>query len=346
VPGSVQTYVEATLSGPEGRAAWQALFAEVRDRQLIAPSAARTLCKLAILSALLCAALALAWLADSWPASAAAWLALALLLAQFAFVGHDAGHGSSARGPAANRAVGQLAMTLVTGLAFDEWIARHREHHRFCQDETRDPDMAVAVVVSLTENACRSKGAVGRFLTRHQALHIWWLALLFGHSQRHLSQAAVLAAPRRWRVDAPMLVLHYALWFGLPCALLEVPWTSALLAYAAPLTLLGPYLAAIFWVNHVGMPLVRDPAAFTFLEHQALTSRTILSPPAWNWLFGGLNFQIEHHLFPQVPSHRLAAVQPLVRRHFDRGRVPYNGVAWSDAVRSILRHLRRVERAA
>jgi len=302
--------------------------------------------RLSIVSVLLAVALAVAWLASSWPERALAWAGLALLLVQFAFIGHDAGHGSIARGPALNGALGQLAMTLVTGLAFDEWIGRHRAHHRFCQDETRDPDMDVAAVASLTEEACRQKDAFGRFMTRHQALHLWLLAFFFGHSQRHLSQAAVLCAPRRYPIDAAMLGAHFALWFGLPCGLLGVSLSEAFLAYAVPLTLLGPYLAAIFWVNHIGMPLVRDIEEFSFFEHQALTSRTILNPRRWNWLFGGLNFQIEHHLFPQVPSHRLAAVQPIVREEFARRGIPYNGTTWYEAVRMVAAHFGRVARSA
>jgi fatty acid desaturase len=112
-----------------------------------------------------------------------------------------------------------------------------------------------------------------------------------------------------------------------------------------PLTLLGPYLAAIFWVNHVGMPLIGKPESFSFFEHQYVTSRTIVNPPAWNWLFGGLNFQIEHHLFPGVPSHRLPAAQAIVRAHFGRNRIEYHGVSWSSAVGSISRHLHRIARA-
>jgi fatty acid desaturase len=119
-----------------------------------------------------------------------------------------------------------------------------------------------------------------------------------------------------------------------------------LLAYAIPLTLLGPYLAAIFWVNHVGMPLVRKVESFSFFEHQVVTSRTIVNPPGWNWVFGGLNFQIEHHLFPQVPSCRLPAVQAIVRVHFERNRIAYNGMPWREAVLGIARHLRQVARTA
>ena len=341
----MQGYAEATLTDQEGRALWLSMFHEVRAQRLMAPSLPGACVKLVLLAVLLAAALWLSWFETSWSGLAVAYAALALLLAQFAFIGHDAGHGSIGRTPAANRAFGQLAMTLVTGLAFDEWIARHRTHHQFCQDEARDPDMAVAFVVSLTQASKQGKGALGRWLTRTQAIHVWLLSFLFGHSQRHLSQAAVLTNLRRHRLDAAVLLLHFALWFGVPCLLLEVPVTNALLAYVIPLTLLGPYLAAIFWVNHIGMPLIRNVDTFSFFEHQVVTSRTITNPPAWDWLFGGLNFQIEHHLFPQVPSIRLAAVQAIVRKHFDQHRIAYHGVPWREAVRSIAAHLRLVARA-
>ena len=342
----MQAYTEPRLTHAEGRAQWLALFEEVKRQRLFAPAPSVALAKFALLAALLAASLWLAWFGSSWPTLGAGYAALALLLAQFAFIGHDAGHGGVGRAPAANRAFGQLAMTLVTGLAFDEWIARHRRHHQYCQDESRDPDMAVDFVVSLTAGSRERKGALGRCLTRHQASHIWLLSFLFGHSQRHLSQAAVLASPFRYRLDAALLLAHYALWFGLPCLALDVSPGRALLAYVLPLTLLGPYLAAIFWVNHVGMPLVRDIERFSFFEHQVVTSRTIASPRALDWLFGGLNFQIEHHLFPQVPSARLPAVQAIVRAHFARNGIDYHGVSWGSAVRSIASHLSRVGRAA
>lgn len=341
-----QAYLEPTLTESEGQALWTRLYREVSGRGLTAPSLRPTLARLAALCVPLALALCASWFWPSWPERALAWVALALLLAQFAFIGHDAGHGSIAHAPAVDRTLGQLAMTLVAGLAFNEWIERHRAHHRFCQDETRDPDMDVATVASLTEESLRRKDALGRFMTRHQAAHLWLLALLFGHSQRHLSQIAALLAPRRYWLDAAMLAGHFGLWFAIPCGWLGVSFLDALLAYTAPLTLLGPYLAAIFWVNHVGMPLARNVERFCFFEHQVLTSRTILNPPRWNWLFGGLNFQIEHHLFPKVPSHRLAAVQPIVRGEFARHGIPYNGATWPQALRAVAAHMARVARSA
>jgi fatty acid desaturase len=342
----MQTYAEATLSDQDGRDLWLSMFHDVKFQELTAPSLARALTKLVLLFGLFAGALWLSWHETSWFVLTIAYVALAMLLAQFAFVGHDAGHGSISRNPFVNRIFGQLSMTLFTGLAFDEWIKRHRTHHQFCQDEAKDPDMAVTFAASLTEESARGKTVLGRFMTRHQAVLIWMLSFFFGHSQRHLSQAVVLRNPLLYRVDAIALLAHFALWFGVPCFLLGVPFYAALLTYLLPLTLLGPYLAAIFWVNHIGMPLIRKVESFSFFEHQIVTSRSITNPPAWDWFFGGLNFQIEHHLFPQIPSNRLPEVQTIVQEHFVRHRIEYHGVTWWQAIGLIAVHLRRVAQIA
>lgn len=94
------------------------------------------------------------------------------------------------------------------------------------------------------------------------------------------------------------------------------------------------------------MPLIEKADDFSFFEHQYVTSRSISSSPLWNWFFGGLNFQIEHHLFPQVPSHRLGAVQRIVRKQFEARRITYSEVTWPQAIRSIAVHLRAVTEPA
>ena len=91
----------------------------------------RMLVGLPLLAAVVCEA----WLTSS----AVEWLALALvasvLQAQFAFIGHDASHGSAMAHRFWNRLMGQVAMGIVGGLCFEEWRHRHLLHHKYCQDE-------------------------------------------------------------------------------------------------------------------------------------------------------------------------------------------------------------------
>jgi fatty acid desaturase len=304
----------------------------------------RTLIRLLSLIVLFSTVLFLSWTITFWPGQILSYLALSLLLTQFAFLGHDAGHGALHTKPIANRVFGQFCMTVITGLAFDEWIDRHRAHHRFCQIDGQDPDMDVAHVVALTHAAFSSKSSAGRFLLKFQHVFIWVLSLFFAHSQRHLSQLGVLKNLNRYSLDAVILVLHFSLWLVMPCFLFDVPFSVALLAYIIPLFILGPHFAAIFWVNHIGMPLIQNADDFSFFEHQYITSRSITNPSKWHWLFGGLNFQIEHHLFPQVPSHKLVLVQPIVKQHALRHQLTYNEKTLWQVIRDIANHLHAISR--
>jgi fatty acid desaturase len=302
--------------------------------------------RLLALSAALALCLAFAWRTPSTAYAMLACLPIALVLAQFAFLGHDAGHRALHRSGFWRGVLGQLCMTVVTGMAFEEWFERHSAHHRHCQDEQQDPDMDVSVVVSLTQGALQGRRGIARLCARLQHWHVWLLSLLFAHSQRHTSQWGVLLRPLRFHRDMAVLMLHALLWFGLPCWLLQVEVSRAVLVYGVPLFVLGPYLATIFWLNHIGMPLLRPGAPISFLEHQAATSRTVLSPRTMDWFFGGLNYQIEHHLFPQVPSIRLAQVQPVVQATLKAADVPYNGLGFRESVHAVAAHFRQIARAA
>lgn len=302
--------------------------------------------KLVALSLLLGLCLVFAWLQPGWSALWVGALAICFVLAQFAFLGHDAGHGSIHHSVFWNNTMGHFCMTVVTGLAFTEWYSRHQAHHRHCQDETLDPDMDVSLLVSLTDRSLQSKSPLGRFLTRHQHVHVWFLSLFFAHSQRHLSQWGVLKEPRRFWKDLLPLALHFALWWAVPVAAMGVDPARAVWVYVLPLFFMGPYLAALFWLNHIGMPLVRSDASWSFLEHQALTSRTVLSPKSMDWFFGGLNYQIEHHLYPKVPSFRLRRVQPTVQQRFAHETLAYNGVGFVQAVQHIATHFHQVAQRA
>lgn len=339
----MQTFHTPTLTTEQARSLWQAMQARIAAQGGTSPPLWVWL-RLTALSAGLALCLAFAWRTTAY--ALLSCLPMALLMAQFAFMGHDAGHRALHRNGFWRGVLGQICMTVVTGMAFEEWFARHSAHHRHCQDQQQDPDMDVSLVVSLTEAALQDKQGPSRLLTRWQHRHVWFLSLLFAHSQRHLSQWGALMRPLHYRRDLAVLLLHGLLWFALPCGLLQVDGSRALLVYVAPLFVLGPYLATIFWLNHIGMPLVRAGSDISFLEHQAATSRTVLSPRALDWVFGGLNYQIEHHLFPQVPSRRLAQVQPVVQSSLLAAGLPYNGLGFGASVRAVAGHFRHIARLA
>jgi fatty acid desaturase len=116
------------------------------------------------------------------------------------------------------------------------------------------------------------------------------------------------------------------------------------LAFAAlHQALFGLHLGLAFAPNHKGMEMP-DPKGerWGHLRRQVLTSRNIRGGPLTDWFLGGLNYQIEHHLFPSMPRPNLRLAQPLVRAHCQDVGIPYVETGLVDSYRQALRHLHEV----
>ena len=267
---------------------------------------------------------------------------MSFIISQSGFLAHDALHASISRRKLVNDTFGQLGMTIIGGMGFREWKTRHILHHRYCQLEDRDPDMAVGFVASITRQSYLSKKGISAFFGRYQHYYVWILILLFAHSHRHVSQACVLKDLNRYYIDLIFLIGHYFIWWILPIVFLDVSVLAITMAYFIPGALLGVHFAAVFWVNHVGMPLVTNKDTLTFVEHQVATSRNVRVPKAWDLFFGGLNFQIEHHVLPSCPSIRLRELNKLFRPRIEQVGLPYREMSWPDAFKEVRRHISAV----
>lgn len=338
----MQSLVTARLGKRQGAELLGRIVEAGRQAGLLQPAPVGSAVRLCGYALCVAACLHLAWFSDSIALVGIALLGLSYFTSQLAFLGHGALHGAVSGNRRIDLIFGLVSMTAFGGLGFEEWKKRHREHHLFCQVDGRDPDMAVEFAASLTEDSARRKGKLARALGRFQGTYVWSLALLFGHSQRVLSQLEVLAKPARYRRDLAFLAIHYSLWIGLPLFVLQVPAERVIIAYLVPTTFLGLHLAAVFWVNHVGMPLIADPKAFSIVERQVLTSRNIRVPPIVDPVFGGLNYQIEHHLMPFCPPFRLRKLRSIVRPMLIESGLPYYEMGWGKALHDVGSHFHAI----
>ncbi len=261
---------------------------------------------------------------------------------QLGLIAHDAGHGAVARAGWVNAFAGHLTFTVLNGLGFQTWCVSHHAHHVGCQNESADPDMWVDNLVSLTPRSAEAKTGVGRRLLRYQGFTLWPLALFFGHSLRLQSLGRSYREPLRYRVDALLLPLHYGLWFVLPVAIMGVGWGRALLVYAVTSAAMGLYLAMLFWVNHIGMPVIQAGHDLVFAEQQVIGSRNVCCRAGFDWLFGGLNFQIEHHLAPDCPGPHLRELRAIAHPLCVDAGLPYREEEFRQALASVTRHVRDI----
>jgi len=110
----------------------------------------------------------------------------------------------------------------------------------------------------------------------------------------------------------------------------------------------GLLLAFVFTVNHNGMPVYTPEEAkkFDFYQLQILTGRDVISNPWSDWFTGGLNYQVEHHMFPTLPRHNFYMSQPLVEELCKKHNVPFHKTTLVGGTSEILARLSQLSKAA
>ncbi|MFD7069040.1 fatty acid desaturase family protein [Streptomyces sp. NPDC059913] len=279
-------------------------------------------------------------LGDTW------WtLFLALPLAVFwsrtAFIGHDAGHAQITGDGRAGRAIGLFHANLLLGMNEAWWNDKHVRHHANPNHIDKDPDVAVGALVWTRHQAARRAG-FARWLTRHQARLFFPMLLLEGIALKVSGFQYLRRQPARERLlSALLLVAHLGLYAALLLTVLS-PGKAvafALLHHA----LFGLHLGMAFAPNHKGMEMPDpDGERWGHLQRQVLTSRNVRGSALTDWFLGGLNYQIEHHLFPSMPRPHLRLAQPLVRAHCQALGMPYAETGLVESYRQALRHMHEV----
>ena len=123
---------------------------------------------------------------------------------------------------------------------------------------------------------------------------------------------------------------------------LVLPPGKAVAFLAVELGVFGFYLGSSFAPNHIGMPLVSPRLKLDFLRRQVLMSRNVSGGRFMSILMGGLNYQIEHHLFPSMARPYLRKVQPLVAAYCAAEGVPYTQTSLWQSYRVVIRYLNSV----
>lgn len=262
---------------------------------------------------------------------------LAFLSVHAGFLAHEAGHGAITRNRRAIPWVGQVFNTLLTALCYSYYCHIHRRHHPYCNDRSRDPDMQSGFFSMYAESA-REKTGLGKLISRHQSVLIWMLVCLQPFTLKIDSIRFLRRNLRTTRVDQIVLVLHWAVWLVPPTLVLGLP--AAVLNYAVMSLLIGPYLGVIFLVNHIGTRVVEPDDSLSFLRQELSTTRNLGRSRLHDFLFGGVNNHIEHHLFPSVPTVRLRVARPIVREFCQRHALPYHEMSWWAAARDVTRHFK------
>jgi fatty acid desaturase len=265
---------------------------------------------------------------------------LAFLFMHISFVMHDAGHRQIFRSAAANRALGLILGNLFVGVSYTWWVDKHNRHHRNPNHVDLDPDVDF-VGLAFSKEQAMAKKRPWKLIVKYQAF-LFIPFLLAEHLHLHATSAAHVLRGRTkipWS-EGILLVCHHIACFAIAFSILDTLPAVAFLVCGKALG--GLYAGLVFAPNHKGMLMVDSGSDVSLFRRQVLTSRNVRSGPVNDFLYGGLNYQIEHHLFPFLRQDQLPAAQAIVKPFCRERGIRYHETGIVQSLKEILHHLHEV----
>ena len=311
----------------------------VRDAGLLEKNPRHYAAKFTMNMSLLALSLAVLMLVDGvWPQILNAAL-LAFVVVQLSFIGHDLGHKQVFRSSRNNDIAGLFVSSLV-GINRTWWVEKHNEHHSNPNDLDMDPDIEIPVV-AFSEDQARDTKGVPRLIVRYQAFLFYALLCFEGIVLKYSGIRYMLTNRLKFPIaESIAMAAHIGVYTCL--VFLSLPFWQGLLFIAINQLLIGLYIGSTFAPNHKGMLMLDGKVKLDFLRRQVLTSRNVKSNPVNDVLYGGLNYQIEHHLFPSMPRHQLKEAQKIIRPFCGEHLISYYETGVFQSQREILQYLHQV----
>lgn len=281
---------------------------------------------------------AFAFIGDSWWQLFIA-ASLAIVFAQLAFIGHDAGHKQIFRSKRLNDVVGYTHGGLVA-LSYGSWLKQHNQHHANPNHEGSDPDIEIPAL-AFTNGQAGTKRGLLRWIAKYQAVLFFPLLLLEGFSLRVTGAISILRGQvRRPTLELGLMIAHVAVYTT--ALFLVLSPGIAVLFIVVHQGLWGVYMGCSFAPNHKGMPVVPAGQKLDFLRKQVLTARNVRGGRIVDFVLGGLNYQIEHHLFPTMPRPNLRHAQRIVQRFCSEHGISYSQCGLFRSYGHVLRYLHQI----
>ena len=267
---------------------------------------------------------------------------LGILSAQFGFIAHEAAHRQIFRSNKANDWLGLILANLFAGLSYGFWQRKHNKHHQKPNFIDEDPDINIRVLSFTVESRDKKRG-FERWLSNRQG-YLFPFLLFFTGFDLLLDSFKGLARKDRKvgirllefslmlvRQTGPYLLMGW--FFG---------WLWAVALWVFMMLIFGFFMGAAFAPNHKGMPLIEKGSKIDFFSRQVLTSRNIRGSWLKDNLMGGLNYQVEHHLFPSMPRPHLRKAHKIVVEFCKERGVPLTEMNLMASYGVVMRYLNKV----
>lgn len=278
---------------------------------------------------------------------------MAVFWQQCGWLAHDFLHHQVFDNRSINNMMGYLIGNVFQGFSVDWWKSKHNTHHAVPNVHGEDPDVDTMPFLAWSEYALEgfSEGekSVPKFLIDNQ-LFLYMPLLTFARFSWAIQSALWVKKHKtipNHSIESVALAIH---WLSLAAILIFLcgSFTNALVFLFVSQLSCGVLLSAVFSLNHNGMVIFskEESKSVDYFTRQILTGRDVHPNTFSTWFTGGLNYQIEHHLFPMIPRHNFHLIQPHVQALCKKHNVSYHRTGFLDGTLEIFDRLSKIGSAS
>eukprot|EP00210_Caulerpa_lentillifera_P004216 g4021.t1 len=275
---------------------------------------------------------------------------LALFFQQSGWLAHDFLHHQVFFNRKWNTVCGLIIGNFFQGFSVDWWKNKHNTHHAVTNEidgshSAVDPDIDTLPLIAWSLDMLKTvKNPSERLLIKYQQ-YLFFPVLLFARfswAQQSFTHALSNFLTNKDHCEFGLLLMHYLWHFGI--AFFTLSFTKAVLFLLICQAISGFLLGFAFVQSHNGMEV--HGQNMDFVTSQVISTRNITYSPFVNFFMGGLNFQIEHHLFPTMPRHNLKEAQIGVRKLCEKHDLPYEECSMALGTKRVIQRLVEIARHA
>jgi delta8-fatty-acid desaturase len=307
------------------------------------------------------------WTMDGWPASTCYILSatcLGLFWHQLTFTAHDAGHMGITHNFHVDTLIGILVADFIGGLSIGWWKRNHNVHHIVTNAPEHDPDIQHMPFFAITHRFFESLrstyydrdltyDAVAKVTLRFQHF-LYYPLLCFGRFNLYVNSWTYLLTgqapskgPAWWHRWVELLgQVVFWTWFGYGILYRSMPTTWDVVAYTLVSHLVAAPVHLQIVLSHFAMSTADLGVHESFPQKMLRTTMDVDCPPWLDFVHGGLQFQVIHHLYPRIPRHNLRRTQGLVQAFCEEVGIPYALYGFGEGNRKVVGRLADVARQA
>eukprot|EP00761_Pharyngomonas_kirbyi_P011902 gb/GECH01011928.1/.p1 GENE.gb/GECH01011928.1/~~gb/GECH01011928.1/.p1 ORF type:complete len:488 (+),score=87.31 gb/GECH01011928.1/:1-1464(+) len=264
---------------------------------------------------------------------------------QAALLGHDFGHNGVAKDHEQNGFLGAISTNLMNGVSISWWRWSHDVHHLNTNSADHDLDITHLPFFCLSKHMFNFPefDMIAKMMVPYQ--HIMYIPIMFLVARLNLqAQSAKYILQQKLSLKLKTeiaLILGYVAYSSI--FLYMLPDWSHRIIFTAVAYFLSGILHVQITLSHWPLPMHKGVTDKSFVESQIATSQNIITY-WWNdWFYGGLNYQIEHHLFPRIPRNKLRTIRKeYVKPFCEKHNLPYQEVGFIEGIQNLWHALRQV----